>query len=153
MSSLIAELSPYVAVIGTGAAIFFAYRNHILARQNLEAREPAVATIDIRITNPPPYSAQLHWTELTIRNVGQRTSGNLSVLVRCSWLEIFDLQLHFPTERWVLQPNEEFRWKIRLPEAPTKPGFTITVTARDNRSGNEWTQKEITIPESEHRNA
>ena len=151
--SLITELSPYIAVVGTGAAIFFAYRNHILATKNLEAREPAVATIDIRIVNPPPYSAQVHWTELTIRNVGQRTSGRLSVVGKCSWLELFDLHLHFPSENWVLQPNEEFRWKIRLPEAPTKPGFTIEVTAHDYRSGNTWTQKEITFPDPEQRNA
>lgn len=73
-------------------------------------------------------------------------------MVKCSWLELFDLHLHFPEEDWVLQPNEEFRWKLRLPEAPSRPGFTITVTADDERSGHSWIQKEITIPNSVNAN-
>ena len=143
MSTLITELTPYVAVIGTAAAIFFAHRNYVLTQST--AREPAVPTIDIRINNAPPYSTQVRWTEFVVRNVGQRTSGRLEVSVKCSWLELFDLRLHFPTENYVFQPNEEFRWKIRLPEAPTKAGCAITVTAYDPESRNSWTQREITL--------
>lgn len=142
---MIAELVPYVAVVGTVAAIFFAYRNYVLTKQT--AREPAASTIDIRISNPPPYSAHVHWTEFVVRNVGQRTTGRLEVSVICSWLELYDLRLHFPTDGWVLQPNEEFRWKIRLPEAPSKAGCAITVKAYDVELERSWIQKEVTIPQ------
>ena len=122
MQDTISTASALFGIIGIIAAIYFSQKTQEanqkiigLTQQNAAlVNHTTVATIDLRINNPPPYESERELSEIIAKNVGQRTSGQLGIAAVCSWAEDVELQFRFPSANWVLQPGEEYRWKVRF---------------------------------------
>jgi hypothetical protein len=99
------KIATAFGIVGTLAAIYFAASNYMWIN---------VPTLELQIENPPPYRTENDTSTVRIKNVGSRTSGIVNVFVECSWDGDFEYHLKFPSPRWVLRPNEDYHWTIRL---------------------------------------
>jgi len=135
VDTLVAIAGGVFGIAGTVAAIYFAYQNRRLAG------ETALPTMDLRISNPPPYECESDCTEIVIKNVGGRKSGRVGVRVVCSWSEEVEYNLTFPSNNWCLGPNEEYRWKLRFAYGGDIKGDKMVIRAEDDRTTWEITEK------------
>ena len=123
--TIITGISLAFGIASTAAAIYFAVNAHRLVN---------VPTLDLKITELPPYKDDVALTEVTIKNIGKRTSEDVSVYLTCSWADDIDYKLKFPSDTWTLQPNEEYRWKLRLTYGGSTVGGKVTLIATDGKS-------------------
>ena len=131
-ATLIGIIGTIFGIVGTICALYFGYQNYMLEQEKRSlAQQTTVATLDLKISNPPPYQSDTAMSEVAVKNVGQRTSGKVWVSIFCSWSEEVEHSLKFPTSGWVLQPNEEYHWKIRLGYVGDIRGEKITIKSGD----------------------
>jgi hypothetical protein len=123
MNTTITIIATIFGVAGTLAAIYFARAKHMLVD---------VPTLDLQIHDLPPYKNSSDRTTITVKNVGSRTSGRVEVTLRCNWEDEFDYFLKFPTNNWVLRPNEEYRWKIRINHIGSIHNGKVFVLAKES---------------------
>jgi hypothetical protein len=129
-SLIVGIIGTIIGIIGGIAAIYFAQQNHAL-NQEL-SKQTALATMDLRISKLPPYTSVNEYSEVVIKNVGTRVSGDrLTMKATCSWAEEIEFHLLFPSPSWKLHPNEEFRWKIRFGYSGNLKGEKISLIASD----------------------
>ena len=123
MNTAITIIATMFGTAGTLAAIYFARARYTMVD---------VPTLDIQIHDCPPYKGSTDRTTISVKNVGARTSGRVQVSLRCTWEDEFDYLLRFPADDWVLRPNEEYRWKVRIGHVDPSPKGKITVSAKES---------------------
>jgi hypothetical protein len=139
-SIFIGIIGTFFGIVGTIAAIYFAYQSNKLNKEL--AKQTAVATLDIKISNLPPYKSDNEYSELIIKNVGQRVSGkHIKVTAVCSWADEIEYVFKFPNPEWVLNPNEENHWKLRFGHSGQLAGEKILIKVSDN-TGVAWEKTE-----------
>jgi hypothetical protein len=139
MQDFVSIAGALFGIIGTIAAIYFSQKSQEANQKIVRLTEQntslvnltTVATIDLRINNPPPYESDRELSEIVAKNVGQRTSRQLAVSASCSWSEETEHHFKFPTANWVLQPGEEYRWKVRFGYPPNIVGHKIVLNASE----------------------
>lgn len=101
---------------------YFQWRTHI-------SKKPVVG---ITIDSLPPYGDPTDRTLIAIKNVGTAaTTRELRITVSCSWMPLISYRLNFPTEKYCLDPNEDYWWELRLNEELV-PNSTVRVTVWDS---------------------
>ncbi len=99
--------------------------------------------INIYMEELPPYKNNQDKTFIRIKNDGTSITGSdLEVLINFSWNPDYSYKLHFPSKGYQLDINEEYSWKIRIPENYPPSSF-VQITA-DDRDGSKisWTRIE-----------
>jgi len=135
LSTIIGVIGAVFGIVGTVGAIYFAHQNRLLSQQT------TMPTMELKMNNPPPYKADTDFSEVIVKNVGQRTSGRVKVSATCSWAKEIEYCLRFPSPGWVLQPGEEYRWKVRFNHTGDTKGENITLKAQDGSITWEITEK------------
>ena len=111
-----------ISLLLSATAGYFQWRTHI-------SKKPVVG---ITIDDLPPYEDPTDRTVIAIKNVGTAaTTRELSITVTCSWMPLISYRLNLPTEKYCLDPNEDYWWELRLNEELV-PNSTVRVTVWDS---------------------
>jgi hypothetical protein len=114
-----------VSIVSLGVAAvtgYFQWRTHI-------SKKPVVG---ITIDTLPPYDRPSDRTLVSVKNVGTAaTTRELSITVSCSWMPLISYRLNLPTEKYCLEPSEDFWWELKLNE-DVVPNSTVRVTVWDS---------------------
>jgi hypothetical protein len=122
-----------ITLIATAVNVFFVYKNYQLTSQRHQAYQPVV---DIKLDGLPPYNEPADKTLIKLKNVGQASTTTLDVNLSCSWMPTVSYTFNFPTPNFILAPNEEIIWRMRL-DQNYKPGDTVRLKVID-RKGTQW---------------